>query len=220
MATESQLRKIASVLVEHQDAFERLPTEDAQWLIQNPKKAIELMGNAISRILIYLDDMSLSTIEHFVASDHFKIGNFSPSFDSFGRLFEKRFLGMTETAESYRPVRRFDLARPASCSRITKGRGEPDSNAVPLSTIFALLVREKLAWDQQDKSEADNNLRLSTKLLHNGYDNVFFVKDGSGRMHAVTVRDVGYCHWVVNAFDFDSKDECREGSRIFLPRHE
>ena len=47
MATEQQIPKLAGALVEHQDAFLSLPTEDAQWIIQNTRAAIVLFVGAV-----------------------------------------------------------------------------------------------------------------------------------------------------------------------------
>lgn len=46
--TEKQIPKIVAMLVEHQGCFKDLPTEDAQWVIQNTPDAIALMVEAIS----------------------------------------------------------------------------------------------------------------------------------------------------------------------------
>jgi hypothetical protein len=47
MATEQQVRKIASVLVEHQNGFVSLTNEDGQWVIQNTKEAVSLFAEAV-----------------------------------------------------------------------------------------------------------------------------------------------------------------------------
>ena len=45
--TEKQIPKLVAMLVEHQGCFAGLPTEDAQWVIQNTPDAITLMMNAV-----------------------------------------------------------------------------------------------------------------------------------------------------------------------------
>ena len=47
MATEQQVPKIASVLVEHQAGFGEFTTEDGQWVIQNAVEAIGLFVEAV-----------------------------------------------------------------------------------------------------------------------------------------------------------------------------
>jgi len=46
--TEKQIPKLVAMLVEHQTCFADLPTEDAQWAIQNTPDAIALMVKAVS----------------------------------------------------------------------------------------------------------------------------------------------------------------------------
>jgi hypothetical protein len=45
--TEQQMRKLLAALVEHQKHFRGLPTHVAQWVIKNPKRAIELFKEAL-----------------------------------------------------------------------------------------------------------------------------------------------------------------------------
>jgi hypothetical protein len=45
--TEQQIPKLAAALVEYQSDFAELPTDDAQWVIQNTKSAIRLFCKAV-----------------------------------------------------------------------------------------------------------------------------------------------------------------------------
>lgn len=46
--TGKQGPKLAGMLVMHQDCFNKLTTEDAQWVIDNPQEAVALMVKAVS----------------------------------------------------------------------------------------------------------------------------------------------------------------------------
>ena len=48
MATEKQPQKLIGIFLEHMHFFKELATEDAQWAIQNPKEAIEVIITAIA----------------------------------------------------------------------------------------------------------------------------------------------------------------------------
>ncbi|MEX2436712.1 MAG: hypothetical protein WD471_00935 [Candidatus Paceibacterota bacterium] len=47
MTNEKQLSKLLGILVEHMFFFKDISTEDAQWVIQNPKEAISLFIKAV-----------------------------------------------------------------------------------------------------------------------------------------------------------------------------
>jgi len=47
--TEQQISKLAAALVEHQNAFAELSTEDGQWVIQKTKEAIRLFCEAVRK---------------------------------------------------------------------------------------------------------------------------------------------------------------------------
>ncbi|MFA5886660.1 MAG: hypothetical protein WC863_02670 [Patescibacteria group bacterium] len=86
MATEQQIPVIAARLVEYQKEFSKLPSEDAQWLMNHTKEAISIFVNAVInraepvvQIITNLLSCFFSTFtvpattEKFVAKDKFKV---------------------------------------------------------------------------------------------------------------------------------------------------
>jgi hypothetical protein len=99
--TEKQIPQLVGILVEHQSFFGALSTENGQWAIRNPKKAIALFVSAVAnqteevtqKLLDYVTAIKTVAIEKFVAADHFKAGETADGVkiaflsDNFKKLF-------------------------------------------------------------------------------------------------------------------------------------
>lgn len=77
---QPQVSKMAGALVEHQRAFEVMPTDDRQWVIMNTVHAIELFAGAVKnragvgvkKLLKFVHSISLPAISKFVAAEKFR----------------------------------------------------------------------------------------------------------------------------------------------------
>jgi len=79
---QPQVSKMAGALVEHQRAFEVMPTEDRQWVIMNTVTAIGLFAeavknrsfSAVKKLLEFVKTVSLPAIGTFVVADKLRPG--------------------------------------------------------------------------------------------------------------------------------------------------
>jgi len=80
--SEQQISKLASALVEHQNAFGSMSTDNRQWVIQNTKEAIALfaeavknrVGNVVQKLFEFVTTIHVAGVASFVAAKKFRPG--------------------------------------------------------------------------------------------------------------------------------------------------
>lgn len=196
--TEQQIPKLAAVLVEHQDCFSELSTEDAQWAIQNPKKAIALYVEAIAKrpnLLDLVGTVEIPALGEFIARDRFVVNNKAelPIF-YLGTNFEDWFLGKVEEPAGESVLRCQRLHRAENNSPIIAELGGNDRAEITLGQLYAFLK-------QADKSK--------------WY--ICYVCDKNGVLCAV-YADWGGGGWGVHAGSVEDPRGWREGGIVLSPQ--
>lgn len=185
--TEQQIPKLAGALVEHQVAFASLGTEDAQWVIQNTVKAINLCVTAIMgrdndapqiertySILRRVQPESTSVATSiFNASNTFFSKKSSVKMVDCKGNFEIFFAGKVEEGEPHGVLTPLALTRAAYDQEIIFDLGGEENAEVTLAEIWRMMNR------QPNGEEGD--------LLVNGHSNIFYVRDTSGVLRAVRI---------------------------------
>src|SRR3989338_6569696 len=80
MAEQQKCKKLASVLVEHQDHFGVMPDDDCQWAIQHPKEAVVLFAVAVNNLLDYANDPAIITFLGGESKVEISLGQFFAAF--------------------------------------------------------------------------------------------------------------------------------------------
>jgi hypothetical protein len=214
--TEQQIPKLVASLVEHQNAFSHISTEDGQWAIQNTVEAIDLfvvaVANRAKRVAEKIEKKLLesvgtvtvsATTKKFRAGANFKLKQDGGVCSYLGDNFKSWFLEgdgkteeqMGEQTLHYGKLRKFSVDRPI----ITELGGEEKAETT-LTVMFSLMEKQK-------KGEAG-------VLLNNGYANIFYIRDQSGVLRTVYVRwyDVG---WRVNAYEVSHPSAWDDGGQVF-----
>jgi len=184
--TEQQIPKLVAALVEHQSAFAPLPTDDAQWVIQNTKKAIEICIKAIKNrpklakpLLDQIGTVEVpATAEPFIAVEKFVIGTDREAkvkISYLGANFTEWFSDKVEDHFGGSTLRYRKLRKESVDGPIITELGGGDAAETTLAELFKTL-------EMQPNGERGN-------LLINGWANVFYIKDKNGVLRAVI------CHW-------------------------
>ncbi len=184
MATEQQIPKLAGLLVEHQDGFTALSTEEAQWVIAETKKAIALFVEAVknrakttAKLLEFVGVQVLPAVKKFIAADHFKDGETVDGVKvSLGDNFKRLFLGKTEENVPECNLRVHKLTRASRDLGIRAEIGEEKEETYLAHLWHFLKLRGgKGGWF------------------------IFYIRDSEGILWAVFAVWRGSC-WFVNAY--------------------
>jgi len=210
MTTEQQIPVLLARLVEYQSVFNSLPTEDAQWLIQNTKEAIAVCIEAIKnrpKFELLLEPMGTVIIsartEKFVARDHFIVDKSKKAkvkISYLGENFTENFLGKIEdpfvgSILRYGKLKKYSVDAPI----ISELGGEAKAETT-LAETFSLMEK------QGNGGEGD--------LLTNGYANIFYIRGERLVLWAVDCRwlDGG---WSVYANPVTDPRRWSAGRRVF-----
>ncbi len=187
--------------VEHQSHFNPLPTEDAQWAIQNPKDAAVLCITAIRnrnngvpktertyRILQSITPKPVESNRPFNADETFFNKKSGVKMVEHGSNFKSWFGGKVEDDAPDGELRPLTLTQSANDSEIIADLGGEATAEVTLAEIWRLMERQANGGEGV--------------LLTNGYANIFYVRDRDGVLRAVSVywNDDG---WYANANALD-----------------
>ena len=209
--TEQQVFKLVAVLVEHQSAFATLPTEDAQWVIQNAKPAIAVFIEAIKNrpqpFELLLEPVGMvvisMTVEPFVAHYYFvqDTTESKVKVSFLGSNFKSWFLSKIEKPFSGSTLRFGKLRESATDGRIIDKLGGKEKAETALGELWGAL-------EKQPNGEKGD-------LLVNGCANIFYIRDKNGVLRAVRVRwsDVG---WDVDAFSVVDTRRWLVGCQVFF----
>lgn len=216
MATKQQIPVVAARLTEFQEEFVNLPTEDAQWAIMNGKEAARLFVEAVANrikvttqvVVAILSEIIATVIipattEKFVAKDRFKVDTSRKAkvkISYLGDNFESWFMGKTEEPFSGSTIYGRELNKGSVDGPILSELGGQEKSETTLSEVFAMMAR-------QANGKAG-------ELLNNGYANIFYVRDITGTLRAVSVSWSGG-GWNVSASSVEDPFEWRVGSRVF-----
>ena len=172
--------------VEHQDHFNPLPTEDAQWAIQNPKDAAALCIAAIKsrtnrtlkaerayRILRPVVPTT-STRRLFKADDTFFNKRSGVKMVEHGSNFTSWFTGRVEEDAPEAMLVAFALTQRTYDNDVIGELGGEAAAEVTLAEIWRLMERQANGGEGA--------------LLTNGYANIFYVRDVNGVLRSVFVR--------------------------------
>lgn len=194
MATEQQIPKLVASFVEHQGKFEKLTTDEAQWVIMNTQDAIALFVEAVKdrsvqknfpdlRPLLVLLGSTTVPIPagRFIAREWFKENTSdesAPKFGHIGEEFCELFLGKQEKVKSNKSTLRIHaLRRKSKEGPIIDELGGEDKSETTLAEVFALIKK-------QGKCEKG-------KLLNTGGKNIFFVRDVNNQLQSICVFSLG-----------------------------
>ncbi|MCX6786943.1 MAG: hypothetical protein NTY93_00210 [Candidatus Kaiserbacteria bacterium] len=138
MAEQQKCRKLAAVLVEHQEYFSVMTDEDCQWAIQNPKDAVALFANAVKNRSIPKLETDMpeifrltvdygQSLEQMVAAGHYDLKNDDITAKRFtikgeGIIqFEAHYFHFNRTISSddaVKEIEKSDTANPWSAAKI------------------------------------------------------------------------------------------------------
>ena len=221
MATKQQVPVLAARLVEFQEEFSNLPTEDTQWAIMNGKDAAALCAQAIANriketaakkttgVVALLLGAVISTatisasIEKFVVKDKFKVDTSRKAkvkISYLGDNFKEWFLKKTEEPFAGSTVYGRKLNKGSVDGPILSELGGQEKDETTMAEIYAMMER-------QANGESGD-------LLNNGWANIFYVRDITGTLRAVGV------HWhddgcYVDARSVEHPYEWRSGRQVF-----
>lgn len=215
--TEQQIPKFVAVLVENQNLFLGLSTEDAQWVIQNPKWAIRKMVENLTgsvcgateqvptpekrKLLELVRTVSVPGISEFRATDKFKVGETVDGVkisQYMGDNFKKFFLPKIESNVPATEIRVHKLFRKSRDLGIRAEIGEGKEE----TTLGQLWEMLKLQGNGQDGV-----------LLTNGWANIFYIRDINGNLWAVYAHWYGV-GWDLNADSVESPSGWRAGGQV------
>ena len=192
--------------VEHQSYFNPLPTEDAQWAIQNPKDAVALCVTAIKgrtngtpkterayRILRSVTPKPAETTLPFKADETFFNKKSGVKMTEHGSNFKSWFGGKVEEDVPDGELQALTITQNAYDREIIADLGGEAKAEVTLAEIWRLMERQ--ANGQEGA------------LLTNGYANIFYVRDVNLVLRTVGVGWYGG-GWSAGAC---ALDDCRWG---------
>lgn len=182
MATEQQIPKLAGQIVEHQSSFAALSNDDAQFVITETRKAIELFVEAVenrvpeteNKLLQFVTSVAVSTTQRFVAADHFKHGEVVDGVKLYlGDNFRTHFFTKVEENVQGGDIRVHKLLRASRDLNIRAEIGE-EREETQLAHLWGLL---KLQASGEEGA-----------LLTNGYANIFYIRDNKDVLWSVNAR--------------------------------
>lgn len=183
--TAKQTATLMGRLVEHQDYFNPLPTEDAQWVIQNPKDAAALCVTALQsrtkstpksertyRILRPVAP-TLAERHQFKADETFFNKESGVKMVGHGSNFTSWFKGKVEEDAPEGELLPFTLTESACDNEIIADLGGEEKAEVTLTEIWRLMERQRNGEEGV--------------LLTNVWANVFYVRDVNRVLREVSV---------------------------------
>ncbi|MFH0891209.1 MAG: hypothetical protein V1867_00345 [Candidatus Falkowbacteria bacterium] len=198
--TEQQISVLVARLVEHQSAFRSLPTDDAQWVIQNTKQAIAVCVEAIKNrpkpfesILETVGRLMIAPSPNSFVARH----NFIVTYQS--EDFKREFFSKIEEPFGGSELRYGRLREPSKSFQIIDELGGEDKAETTLTELWGALKK------QPDGKQSGP--------LVNGCANIFFIRNSLGVMRAVGAywngnswvyyaRPLDHGFWVENALVF------------------
>lgn len=215
MATTKQAHVIAGRMVEFQDRFEKLPNDDAQYVIQDAGEAINLFIAAVvnrpkaAQAVVTILSEIISTVvipattEKFVAKDKFKVGTGGRAkvkISYVGDDFKAWFLGKTEEPFAGSTIYGRKLNKGSVDGLILTELGGKEKAETTLAEIYAMM---------EHQANGEN-----CDLLNNGCANIFYVPDINGTLRTVGgyLRGSG---WVVQAYSAEGPNEWSAGGQVF-----
>jgi len=214
--TEQQIPKLVASLVEHQNVFSQIPTEDAQWAIQNTVVAIGLFAEALAnhvkqttekiaeKLMVLVGTITVpATTKKFRAGANFLLKRDGGICSYFGDNFRRWFLegdGKAEDPITEQTLRYAKLCKASADGPIIAELGGEAKAETTLSEMFSLMENQKHGEDGV--------------LLNNGYANIFYIKDQAGALRTVIVSwfDDG---WLVYACSVEYPSRWDGGFRVF-----
>ena len=209
-----QISTMVGRLVEHQSNFSGLSSEDAQWVIQNPKEAISLIAEAIMHrqkkvslpesLLEFLGTIDIpASSESFIAKEKFVVNTSSNAkvrISYLGDNFKENFLGKMEDPIGETTLQYGKLLKRSVDEPIIAELGGEVKVETTLVEMFSLI-------------EKQGNGQSGT-LLTNGYANIFYIRDVKGVLWAVACGwyDDG---WRVVALFVGHPAEWDDGDQVF-----
>jgi hypothetical protein len=203
MSTEKQNKQLVARFVEHQEFFSSLSNDDAQWAIQNPQSAVELFVGAIKNrpvpkasILELIGTTVIpATDKKLVAKDFFTEKKFY-----LGDNFKDWFLKKIEDPIGEVNVRYQKLTKSSVDGPIIAELGGEEKVETTLATIADLIGRQ---------AKGENGI-----LLTNGYANIFYVRDATELLRAVSVYWCGD-RWNVDADSVELPSDWNDDRQVF-----
>ena len=182
--TAKQTATLMGRFVEHQDCFNPLPTEDAQWAIRNPKDAAALCVIAIKgrtngspkaeRTYRILRPVASPTVSRpFKADDTFFSKSSGVKMVPHGSNFTAWFAGKVHEDVPEGMLVPFTLTQSANDSEVITDLGGEEKAEVTLAEIWRLMKRQ---------ANGEEGV-----LLNNGWANIFYVRDVNLVLRAVRV---------------------------------
>lgn len=189
MATKQQVPVIAARLVEFQEEFSNLSTEDAQWAIINGKEAAALSAKAIANYMkaknearavllsnvIYTFSVPATT-EKFVVKDNFKVDISKMAKVKISYLsvdFQRWFSAKVEHPFAGSKILGRKLENNSIDGPIIYELGGQEKAEITLAEIYAMMT---------DQFNGKNGC-----LLNNEWANIFYVNDVNGTLRTVFV---------------------------------
>jgi len=212
MATEKQTQKLIGIFLEHMHFFKELATEDAQWSIQNPKEAIEVIITAIADRTKEVTKgifTSFSTFNLEAVSEH----NTKDCFQNGERIkyWRKAHQGGAYIAESL--TERADFREMAASVLGIDLEAEEVSNKVLQKHLITAghCVEMKQIEREIERVEAGEK----TSLAKDGNITFFFIENYDGSVSVVSVRWHSYYgRWNVSVYRFDDDVRWGPGARV------
>jgi hypothetical protein len=223
MATKQQIPVLAARLVEFQDEFYILSTDDAQWTIMNGREAAKLAANAIANrpktkdkplaqadFTILNDSMSVlsvsATATNFVAKDYFVVDTSQDAkvkISHLGYAFIKRFLGKVEKPFSGSTVSVRSLKKRLVDGSILAALGGKKLAETSLIEFYAVIAAQPYG---EMGSLSSNSLNL---------ENIFYIKDVNDILCAVSVIWFND-GWNIEAHHIKNTGKWKAGCRVFF----
>lgn len=215
MAIKQQIPVLAARLVEFQEEFSNLSTDDTQWAIMNTKKAIvifiEAVKNRVKEIAACGSDILGDCIytrgrapvkSEFVVKDKFIINTSRKAKVKISGLSENFISWFKDKSETtfhggYIYVR--DLKGSAVNVEIIAEFGNGNAFEVTLSDIYTLM---------QSQANGEDGI-----LVNNKCANIFYARDEIGLLRVVIV-DWRINGWSLHAFSIDDPGKLMAG-RVF-----
>lgn len=212
--TKQQIPKLASALVEHQECFGDLSTDESQWVIMNTAAAIAVCVSAVkvafAKVNQILDLVSsiviAATTGKFIAKGKFVVNidddapmKISHVWDNFTAWFLVG-KGKIEDPIAQQTLRYHKLRQSSPDGPIIAELGGEAKVETTLTEVYALMAK------QPNGEEG--------ALLNNGWWNIFYVKDLTGTLRAVCVSWYGG-GWCVYADSVEGPRDWGGGRQVF-----
>lgn len=219
MATKQQVDLIVTQLTDLQKIFYKLPTKDAEWIINNPQEAIDLFLNSVTNRQNAIEESFkklgriiqavriLPVSKKFVAREKFLINTENKKvvrISAMNDSFKEWFLDQIEDSFSGSLLICRNLQEYSGDDVIIAEIGNREKAKTSLREMFYVME----AWSQDKESG------LTCKET---IDHVFYVKDVQDIIRSIKVN-WSKDGWSLDAFPIEDSGEWEVNSRIFY-RH-